>query len=301
MVVGLHAGFLEDVSSIGYYLTVNGIFRIAVPFFLLINGFYFYPVLVKEKSADWIKRILYLYLFWMLLYSKVWFRPSEISFIEIAQIAHTLIFGYYHLWYFSGLLLSAVLVTLFKNYPPRLMIPIILIIFFVGVIIEYTKHYHMVKNPIMDSFLNNKWYPGFLFSSLPFFYIGLVINKLNLHERVSLKYSAGLSLIGFTLLISESYFNYIESSRYGVFANFASLLMVCPALFLLLMNLNFRGKSKKIASYSVGVYLIHIYILRFYYLHTDFEGTARTFITFISSILVSYFLIKVNKRIKFIL
>ena len=301
MVVGLHSGFLADVSSIGNYLTVHGIFRIAVPSFLLINGFYFYPVLVKEKSAYWIKRILYLYFFWMVLYSKLWFRPSEISFIEIAQIAHTLIFGYWHLWYFPGLLVSAVLVILFKNHPPRLMIPIILIIYVVGVVFAYTKHYHMVKNPIMDSFLNNKWYPGFFFSSLPFFYIGLVINKLNIHERISLKYSAGLSLIGFALLISESYFNYIESSRYGVFVDFVSLLIVCPALFLLLMNLNFRGKSKKIASYSIGVYLIHIYILRFYYFHTDFEGTARTFMTFISSILASYFLIKVNKRIKFIL
>ena len=191
---------------------------------------------------------------------------------------------------------------LFKSHPPRLMIPIILIIYVVGVIIAYTKHYHMVKNPIMDSFLNNKWYPGlFFFYSFPFFYIGFVINKLNIHERVSLKYSAGLSLIGFALLISESYYNYIESSRYGVFSNFASLLMVCPALFLLLMNLNFRGKSKKIASYSIGVYLIHIFILRIYHLNTDFEGTARTFMVFISSTLASYFLIKVNKRIKFIL
>jgi len=301
MVVGLHSGFLADVSSIGNYLTVNGLFRTAVPSFLLINGFYFYPVLVKEKSAYWIKRVLYLYFFWMLLYSKVWFRPSEISFIEIAQIAHTLIFGYWHLWYLSGLLLSAVLVILFKNHPPRLMIPIILIIYVSGVIIHYTKHYHMVDNLPIIGFFTNKWFPGFLFTAFPFFYIGLVINKLNIHERVSIKYSAGLSLIGFTLLISESYFNYIESSRYGVFVNLASLLMVCPALFLLLMNLNFRGKSKEIASYSTGVYLIHIYILRFYHFHTDIEGTALTFMIFISSILASYFLIKVNKRIKFIL
>jgi hypothetical protein len=301
MIVGLHSKFLVDVSLIGHYLTVNGIFRIAVPFFLLINGFYFYPVLVKDKSAYWVKRILYIYFFWMLFYSYYWFRPSEISFIEIAQIAHTLIFGYYHLWYLSGLLGSAVLVILFKNHPPRLMIPIILIIYVAGVIIYYTKHYHMVENLSIIGFFTNKWFPGFFFSAFPFFYIGFVINKLNIHERVSLKYSAGLSLIAFALLISESYFNYIESSRYGVFVNFTSLLMVCPALFLLLMNMNFRGKSKKMASYSIGVYLIHIFILRMYYLHTDFEGTARTFMVFISSILASYFLIKVNKRIKFIL
>lgn len=37
MVVGLHAGFLNDFSSLGYYITVNGIFRIAVPVFFVIN------------------------------------------------------------------------------------------------------------------------------------------------------------------------------------------------------------------------------------------------------------------------
>ncbi len=65
-VVGLHAGFLADLTPLGSCLTVNGIFRIAVPVFLLINGFYFYPVLIKGKSADWLKRVLYLYVFWML-------------------------------------------------------------------------------------------------------------------------------------------------------------------------------------------------------------------------------------------
>lgn len=35
MVVGLHAGFLGDFTSLGEYLSVNGIFRIAVPIFLV--------------------------------------------------------------------------------------------------------------------------------------------------------------------------------------------------------------------------------------------------------------------------
>ena len=37
MVVGLHARFLFETSSLGYHLTVQGIFRLAVPIFLLIN------------------------------------------------------------------------------------------------------------------------------------------------------------------------------------------------------------------------------------------------------------------------
>jgi hypothetical protein len=48
MIVGLHAGFLGEYTKLGHYLTVNGVFRVAVPVFLIINGFYFYPVLLKN-------------------------------------------------------------------------------------------------------------------------------------------------------------------------------------------------------------------------------------------------------------
>lgn len=41
IVVGMHAGFLTDISPIAAYLTANGLFRIAVPVFLLINGYFF--------------------------------------------------------------------------------------------------------------------------------------------------------------------------------------------------------------------------------------------------------------------
>lgn len=51
MVVGLHAGFLSSVTSIGYYLTVNGVFGIAVPIFLLIGGFYFYTAVSKDNTT----------------------------------------------------------------------------------------------------------------------------------------------------------------------------------------------------------------------------------------------------------
>lgn len=50
MVVSIHTGFLNDLNQPTiYYLTSEGLFRIAVPLFLLINGYYFYDVLNNEK------------------------------------------------------------------------------------------------------------------------------------------------------------------------------------------------------------------------------------------------------------
>jgi len=302
MVVGLHTGFLSDVTALGEYLTVNGIFRIAVPIFLLINGFYFYPILVKEESAYWLKRVLYIYLFWMLFYSYFWFRPSEVSFIELARMARELLIGYGHLWYFPGLLGAAVLVILLKRQSPRLMISAVLITFAVGVTIQYVGNYHMVEKPAIDKLFNYPWASrNFLFLAFPFFCIGFLINRLAIHERVSLKFSAVLIFVGVALLIVESYFNYIESSRDGGFDNLASLLVVCTSVFLFFVNLDLRGKSKQIALHSTGVFVIHGFFLGVFRKIPGFDGTVLTFAVIMSSILASFFLITVNKRVKFIL
>lgn len=238
----------------------------------------------------------------MLFYSFFWFRPSEISFIELAKIARKLIFGYFHLWYLPGMLGAAVLVIFFKEQTPRLMISTLLITFVVGAIIQYAGNYHMIENPVIDKLFNSNWvYRNSLFFSFPFFCTGFVINKLSIHKKVSLKFSAGLSVIGFAFLIGESYFNYIEPSVDGGFDIFVSLLVVCPSVFLLCMNLNFKGKNKLLTLYSSGVYFIHSFFLHIYGKISNFEGTALTFVVIMSSIFASYFLIKFNKKVQFIL
>ncbi|WP_373312790.1 hypothetical protein [Deefgea tanakiae] len=85
MVVGIHTVFLKDISLEASYLTQDGLFRIAVPIFLIINGFYFYSAISNNNSALWIKRLFHIYLFWMILYAYFWFRPSELTFIELKK------------------------------------------------------------------------------------------------------------------------------------------------------------------------------------------------------------------------
>ena len=43
-VVFLHGGWLYDINELVGYLHVNGLFRIAVPLFFIINGYYFYNI-----------------------------------------------------------------------------------------------------------------------------------------------------------------------------------------------------------------------------------------------------------------
>jgi hypothetical protein len=302
-VVGLHAGFLNDITTLGSYLTVNGIFRIVIPIFLLINGFYFYPVILKRMSRDWLKRLLYLYVFWMLFYSYFWIRPSgSTTFISLAKISITIVFGYYHLWYFPGVIGAAIIMILLKNQRSKVIILAVLTSYLIGLIIQYIGNYHILENQFADRLVNYFWfYRNFLFFAFPFFAIGFYINKYGVHKKISFRWLMLSVIVGFLALMSESYLNYISPFREGGFSMYLSLLIVCPALFLLFLNLNIAGRSKKIALYSTGIYVIHPLFLIIFNKMTHLKETPITFVVIALSIIASFILIKVNERLRFIL
>lgn len=298
MVVGLHSGFLLEISRMCEYLAVNGVFRIAVPIFLLINGFYFYTILIQQRTLTWFKRVVYLYLFWMLFYSFFWLNLSD----SLIHIIHILFTGYYHLWYLPGMIGAAILVMFFKEHALWFMILAIIVTFSFGVIIQYIGNYHLVHTPLIDKLFNmNEMHRNFLFFAFPFFGMGFLINKYKIHERIPLKLLVGLSIIGIVLLICESYFNYISSLREGGFDNLLALFIICPVLFLLFMNIDIKGEGKELALYATSIYFVHILFYNIYLSFNFTKGTKLTLMVLISAIVASYFLLKINKRLKFIL
>ena len=302
MVVGLHAGFLGDITELGRYLTRNGIFRIAVPIFLLINGFYFYTVLNKGNALHWFKRVMQLYLFWMLVYVYFWFDSTGVFFTDFVKTVHVLLVGYLHLWYFPAMMGAAFLVVLVHKLSLKLLLTMILITFVVGVSIQYIGKYHMVDNTFIDMLFNKaRLYRNFLLFAFPFFLTGFLINKFKIQEKISFRQVMLWGIIGIVLLSAESYFNY----RYLPIDNgidmLIALLLVTPAIFLLFMKLDLQGKSKLLSFYATGIYLVHPLLLTFYERFTHFGGTALTFVVIVSSIVASYFLIKINHKIRFIL
>ena len=301
MVVGLHAGFLGDFSPLGEYLTVNGIFRIAVPVFLIINGYYFYYVLSKNNQVNWLKRVSILYAFWMVFYSYFWFAIPDFSFIGIAKLIKSIVIGYHHLWYIAGMMGAAIILILFRKLPSFALSISIISTFFVGVLIQYLGNYHAFEG-VIDKLFNLHWFHrNMLLFSYPFFCIGYLINKHSLHKKVTFKLTAILSSLGLLALLGESYINYHQPSRDGGFDNFLSLILVCPFVFMLFIKSNISSNSKNIALYSSAIYFIHSFILSVFRKFLELEQTHLTIVAILASALVSYFIIKVNKKLKFIL
>ena len=141
---------------------------------------------------------------------------------------------------------------------------------------------------------------AFLFS-YPFFCIGYLINKHKLHESITLIGAIVVSAIGILLLFFESYFNYYQEGREGGFDNYLSLLFVCPFIFVLFTKLEVQGNSKHIALYSSAIYFIHSFFLSVLRRFTELDPTALTISCILVSSVASYFIIKTNKKVGYIL
>jgi hypothetical protein len=302
MVVGIHTGFLGDFTLLGQFITSEGIFRIAVPVFLLINGYYFYSVVTERTQTKWFKRVLVLYAFWMCFYIYFWFPLNGFSIIEAAKLIGTVIIGYHHLWYISGMLGAALILLLLRDAKTILIVSSIVILFIIGVFIQYIGTYHLYPNSLFDTFSNFTWsHRNFLFISYPFFALGYLIKKHSLCLRISFTSVILLSTMGTVLLIGESFVNYYQTGRDGGIDNYFSLLLACPAIFILFMKMNITGSSKNISLFASAIYFIHPFIFSVFRTFTSYEQTLITFAVILTSSFVSIYIIKLNNKFKWIL
>lgn len=65
-------------------ITVDGFFRIAVPFFLMINGYYFHENISHVESfKKWLKRGIVLFFVWQAIYLPLYLPIEDLSgFVE---------------------------------------------------------------------------------------------------------------------------------------------------------------------------------------------------------------------------
>jgi surface polysaccharide O-acyltransferase-like enzyme len=302
MVLGLHAGFLSDYSKSGEFLFVNGIFRIAVPIFFIINGYYFYSSLDNNTQATWLKKIATLYFIWMAFYAPIWFVVPYLESEPIANILITSIIGYHHLWYVSGLIGAALLLMLLKNINTLAMTSLIILTFLIGVIIQYSGNYHIFKDPEIDNILNTTWvHRNFIFLSFPFFCTGFLIKKHSLNNLFSNTHIIIGIVFSIIFLIIESFINLHAPGRDGAFDNYLTLIFVCPLIFIYFQKKYTEGKTKNIALYSSAIYFIHSFVLSLLRFITDLKGTVMTILAIVISVFISFYIIKLNKIVKIIL
>ncbi|WP_066750861.1 acyltransferase family protein [Chryseobacterium glaciei] len=289
-VVFLHMHLLRDYHPSLSYVLVNGLFRIGVPVFLIITGYYFYFVDTFDKLKKWTVRTFLLYSIWSIIYIPLWKEGSVFT---------NIFFGYHHLWYLIGTLFAGILLFALRKKSTSVLVATIIVLFGIGYIIQLLGNMHYFTGEV-DSTLNlYPFYRNFLFVCFPFLGIGFLIKKLNID--VKQKPSLILVLASVGLVIFESFLNYkvIRLKQKESIDLLISLLIACPLIFLYCKNLPFKTDSKILASLSTAIYLVHPLIMNWIF---DLHLPSFEFVIFIVVLLiVSLILVFINRKIKYLL
>jgi len=295
LVVMLHCHLFQDINQLFSYLMVNGICRIAVPIFLVITGYYFFYINDFGKLIKWGKRILILYLIWMILYSSFWF-----SYSSLIENINSLFWGYFVLWYLIGTFFGGVLVYWIRNYSLASQLILAAICFLAGYMIQTIGNLHIFlteTDHLLNEFRN---YRNFLMMCFPFIMIGFWINKYKIDRNVKINIYMILGLM--LLLIFESFIHYYFISHKESLDLLVMLLLVAPAILLFTLRQNVRSHSKSIATLSTAIYLIHPMIMFEFAKIFDANSTiAFTTLVLFASITVGSLLTILNKRVKYLL
>ncbi|MCG1035931.1 acyltransferase family protein [Polaribacter sargassicola] len=287
-VVLIHCFFLKDISLDVYYLTTNGLFRTAVPVFFIINGYFFTQVIEKKTIVKWMKRVFILYFVWMLIYAPLWFH------LDVKSILINFFVGFHHLWYIKALLLCGMLLYVMKKMKIKFLFLISFILFFLGSLIQFLKNIHILYFDVYS-------HRNFLFLGLPFFILGYLIRKTSWQTKISGKHNILFILIFTVTLLIESYLHY--HFKFDRNDNLFSLILLCPLIFIYVINYQcyIKFNSKSISLISTSIYLLHPWVMHFLNMNYKINSVFLAIITISISFALSFVLIKINERIKYLL
>lgn len=289
-VVFLHMHLLRDSYPSLSYVLVNGLFRIGVPVFLIITGYYFYHVDDINKLKKWLIRIFLLYSIWSIIYIPFW--KEDKVFINI-------LFGYHHLWYLIGTFFAGIILFALKNKSPQFLLLTILFLFGCGYMIQMLGNLHYFTGELDVALNLFPSYRNFLFVCFPFLGIGFLIKKLNID--VKQKPSLLVVAASVALVVLEAFFNYkvIGLDKKESIDLLISLLIACPIVFLYCKSISVKTDSKILASISTAIYLVHPLIMEWIF---NLHLPSFEFVIFIAVLLiVSLILVLINRKIKYLL
>ncbi len=156
IVVAIHVNIFYEHPALNK-ITVDGFFRIAVPFFLMINGYYFHENISHVESfKKWLKRGIVLFFVWQAIYLPLYLPIEDLSYNRLAVFLSQLIFGYHHLWYISAMVLGGIILFALRDKPYSLALSLFL--FIIGCCLQYVRPF-IDNNPTLYKVFLNIGFP----------------------------------------------------------------------------------------------------------------------------------------------
>jgi surface polysaccharide O-acyltransferase-like enzyme len=297
MVIGLHCNFLADVNDTARALSVNGLFRLAVPIFLVISGYYFFEALRRSGAKLWLHRLIVLYFIWTALYSAFWLVDVNGQLQTRNNLIISVVVGYWHLWFLPGVIGAALMLLALHRLSNVGLTVMMATLFVLGVFIQYDGVYHFTGNSQLARLTGITWsHRNFLFLGFPMFCAGYLIRKTGLDERIAPATARWLAAVGILALIFEAYIHHVMSNGRGGMDNLISLIIASPALFIATKQFRFQGHSKNLAQVSASMFFVHGFFIELVQRHLPLDATPLTLLVLALSVIAAPIVIRANHR-----
>ncbi|MBQ9023724.1 MAG: acyltransferase [Bacilli bacterium] len=311
-IVALHTEiFYNHINNFSWYI-IHGIFRLAVPFFFVISGFFYCnkclkdEIHVKNITKKYIRRLLSPFIFWLLLGLVISeFRityQKNIIYTIMLLIKKVLFYPWGALWYISALIVSIAILSFFykrKKYIEPLIIGSMLYVF----ALLSNSYYFVIINNHFLKFIIDK-YMAFFISSRNGIFVGLLFVSLgglisllyNRYKLFSKKTNIIFLILSYIILLIE-----IKIVKNNIYADDHSLFLFLPIVMFFFCSLLLQIKGKKdyikLRNMSIIIYFIHRPILSVINLYFNVKlGLLCFIIVCILSIIISFILIKINNK-----
>ncbi|MBU9848315.1 acyltransferase family protein [Rahnella ecdela] len=304
MVIAIHAGVFFGNPLLSFY-TVDGFFRVAVPIFFIINGFYFQKNVTDSfKFRKWLTRVVLLFVSWQVIYLPLYLPLHDINSNHLAVFFSELIFGYHHLWYIAAMASGGVGLYFLRNQSRIIFICVGL--FFAGALLQYSRVFIKPDSLYYKVFSQYWIFRNGLFFGFPMMYIGSYLARHNIIQKISVDKINLLFILGGILLTAELTFVYIcvfKGDSYHI-DFILSLLLLCPVIFILLMKdtrVYFKGfNTKNLALICSAMYFTHPYVINFLTASESLPNNEVFMLTIVITFFLSLLLFLFRKWLYFL-
>lgn len=245
----------------------NGIARIAVPFFFISSGFFYFrkkDCLQIKVFLKTLKRIALLFVGWTIIYGIFFYfhqfnREENPILRELLFLRrHIFLNPFGHLWFLVALMIGIMMAWFFIKFKQKKLALFLGIILYIAGTLGDTYYYVAIQNRFFNQFFNLYFHYFTTFRNGVFF--GFVfVNLQELFSKTTKQNLIKITLFSFILFILE--FSLIKSKNWALDHNmYFSLLIFTPAFFNLLLKIPVKlSKTKTLffREYSMGIYFLH--------------------------------------------
>lgn len=291
LVITIHVQPLFYYDTTIGWLISNGIARIAVPCFFIINGYFLGNKISNQKQTlNYIFKLLTLYIVWVFIY-----LPDSIN-KSPQMLLISIIGGYIHLWYIMALIIGTIILFVInKQIKNKHILLVVCILLFVTGSYLQTR---LGVNSIIDLYKTRNG----IFAGLPFIFVGNYIwhmkEKIN---KINSKLIFILLMCSFIIFISETLICFYHDAGKDLYF---SLILLCPLLFISIMKKSvYKINDGYIGLIASGIYFTHILsmnVVNAVFPTAELKIYTLPLVIFLSTVL-SAVVIELNKRIKIFL